>query len=517
MTTKNLFNLVGWEKSYEQTRKSRHGLDSVVSRFSLGSLICILMLTIGIGNAWGATVTYSNSDFSGGSSGSNSTLTVTQHSPISVSAVGYKASAHVRFYSGGEMTISGATITQVVFTCTSNDYATALAGFTFSTGSCSPSSNTATWTGSTTSLKITSNAQTRYSQFVVTYTAAASHTLSSAVSPVGGGTVALSATSVTEGSTATATATPAAHYTFTSWSISGTGASLSSTTTNPTTITMGSANATVTATFTAVPKASITLSEAGSTTTDATTYYVGDTYTLPTSTSASCGTKVLVGWSTVEVATTDTKPTSNFYEKGEEVTLAASQTFYAVFATSSGGGSVEWVDTNIEDLTSSDIFVIATPGGYAVSNNNGTGSAPTATAITVSNGKITSSVTDAIKWNIGGDGDDGYIFYPNGTTSTWLYCSTTANSGSNNNIRVGTGNRKYWIPDNEGDIVTNDTYTDRWLCNYNDVDFRGYVGSSVTSDIVSKFYKYHNSTTYSAYTTSCCTPLGTINGSFLLT
>ena len=169
--------------------------------------------------------------------------------------------------------------------------------------------------------------------------ATASHTLSSAVSPDGGGTVTLGATSVAEGSTTTATATPAAHYTFTSWSISGTGASLSSTMTNPTTVTMGTTNATITATFTAVPKASITLSEAGSTTTDATTYYVGDTYTLP-STSASCGTKVLVGWSTVAINTPqDTKPASNYYEKGAKVTLAATQTFYAVFATASSGGS----------------------------------------------------------------------------------------------------------------------------------------------------------------------------------
>ena len=84
-------------------------------------------------------------------------------------------------------------------------------------------------------------------------------------------------------------------------------------------------------------KASITLSVAGSSTTDATTYDVGDSYTLPSSVDdGACGTKVLVGWSTVPVATTNTKPTANFHEKGAEVTLDANQTFYAVFADQQG-------------------------------------------------------------------------------------------------------------------------------------------------------------------------------------
>lgn len=39
--------------------KSRNSLDSIVSRFSLASLICLCILTLGVGNAWGAsTVTY---------------------------------------------------------------------------------------------------------------------------------------------------------------------------------------------------------------------------------------------------------------------------------------------------------------------------------------------------------------------------------------------------------------------------------------------------------------------------
>ena len=307
--------------------------------------VLVLVLTIGVGNVWGATATFTASD-QGWSGTSTKTQTV---SGVTFSFAGgttnptYYAADGLRTYENCVITISSTnTITGIVFTYTINNN-----GYlkSFNTGTWT--SGTKTWSGSATSINCTvghssgtKNGQVRITSIVVTYTpSAASHTLSSAVSPAASGTVDLSATSVAEGSTATATATPATHYVFDHWSISGTGSTLSSTTTNPTTVTMGTANTTVTATFTAVPKASITLSEAGATTTDATTYYVGDSYTLPSSTEASCGTKVLVGWSTVEVAETNTKPTSNFYEKGETVTLAASQTFYAVFATASGGAA----------------------------------------------------------------------------------------------------------------------------------------------------------------------------------
>lgn len=105
------------------------------------------------------------------------------------------------------------------------------------------------------------------------------------------------------------------------------------------------------------PKASITLSELGVTTTDNTTYYVGAQYTLPTTSSQSCDGKQLVGWSTVEVAETDTKPTENYYELGEEVTLAATQTFYAVFAAGSGGGGETPVDLSISDYATKNNWV----------------------------------------------------------------------------------------------------------------------------------------------------------------
>ena len=74
---------------------------------------------------------------------------------------------------------------------------------------------------------------------------------------------------------------------------------------------------------------------------DATTtgYHSGDSFTLPNTNNATCNGKTFVGWSTVAIPTPGSKPNANYYEKGASVTLAASNTFYAVFAEESGSGT----------------------------------------------------------------------------------------------------------------------------------------------------------------------------------
>lgn len=94
---------------------------------------------------------------------------------------------------------------------------------------------------------------------------------------------------------------------------------------------------TINVTFAEDAKATIKLYELGVLTT-ITTEYVGDKYTLPSISSQTCGTKTLVGWSTIAFAETDTRPTENYYGISTQITLAETQTFYAVFAQSSGGG-----------------------------------------------------------------------------------------------------------------------------------------------------------------------------------
>lgn len=156
-----------------------------------------------------------------------------------------------------------------------------------------------------------------------------------------------------------------------------------------------------------------------------------------------------------------------------------------------------WNLVAIGDLTSEDVFMIVdTASGMAMTNDNGTGSAPACVSLDFSadNSQVTTAtIPDNVKWNISGDGTDGYTFYPDGTTESWLYSNTTASSSSNNNLRVGTGNRKMFLL-SDTDVpflITNDTYTTRYFGVYNNQDWRGYT--SISNNIASTriaFYKY---------------------------
>ena len=156
-----------------------------------------------------------------------------------------------------------------------------------------------------------------------------------------------------------------------------------------------------------------------------------------------------------------------------------------------------WVETPLEDLTSSDIFVIVgtnSKGSYALPHNGGINSSPAVVAVTILDGKITSAVDNDIRWNVSGNASDGYIFCPIGSTTTWLYCGTTNSSGSNDKIRVGTANkRNKFVLDENGYLVTKDSYVARYLSIYvnngTPQDWRGYINTS-SGAVPITFYKY---------------------------
>ncbi|MCI6429277.1 MAG: fibronectin type III domain-containing protein [Rikenellaceae bacterium] len=139
-----------------------------------------------------------------------------------------------------------------------------------------------------------------------------------------------------------------------------------------------------------------------------------------------------------------------------------------------------WVKTDISAISASDIVVIV-GGDYGIRNDEGTSSSPDVVSVTISNNKITSVVPDNIKWNISGNSTDGYVFYPNGDSTKWLYCNTTQSSSSNNNIRVGTGDRKQWKPDENGYFVNTvggtETYVMRVLSINGTSDWRSYINT----------------------------------------
>ena len=226
------------------------------------------------------------------------------------------------------------------------------------------------------------------------------------------------------------TATPAAGYTYAdpAYTVSPQNSATVAQNGNLFTVTP-SANTTVTINFAAIPTHTVTFSVNGVTTTEE--LAEGTSITFPDA-PASIDDKVFMGWvSAAIIGTTDEAPAFV-----SSATMGnADVTYYACYATQSGSGDPVWVETEMSTITSSDVFVFATPDNYAIPNDGGT-SAPIATAITVADGKITSNVEDKLKWNVLGSATGGYTFYPNGSTTTWLYCSTTAATSNNNNIKI---------------------------------------------------------------------------------
>ena len=144
-----------------------------------------------------------------------------------------------------------------------------------------------------------------------------------------------------------------------------------------------------------------------------------------------------------------------------------------------------WESTPLSGLTSSDVFVIVGNNGsnYAMTNNNGTSSAPATYAVTVSGNTLSGEIPDNIQWTISGNATDGYTFYPNGSTTTWLYCTN-----ANNGVRVGTNtSNTFHVEANSNYLVHNGT--SRYIGIYNSQDWRCYT--SINNNITGQTFAYY--------------------------
>lgn len=147
---------------------------------------------------------------------------------------------------------------------------------------------------------------------------------------------------------------------------------------------------------------------------------------------------------------------------------------------------VEWQLTDIANIKATDVVVITMTKSdgttYAMSNGNGTGSAPTAVIVTVKGNTLTGDIDDNIKWNISKNGNNLTI-YPKGTTAKWLYCAN-----DNNGVRVGTNANKVFTIHDSGYL--NNTATSRYLGVYDTKDWRCYTspGGVNIKDQTLRFY-----------------------------
>ncbi len=131
---------------------------------------------------------------------------------------------------------------------------------------------------------------------------------------------------------------------------------------------------------------------------------------------------------------------------------------------------------NHSDVTAEGVYLIVdVTSKSALTSANGTTAAPTAVPVTITNDVIEGEIDNVLKWQFTAV-DGGYMIYPVGDNSKWLY-STDANNG----VRVGTNANKAFElnvtdagkPDYKGfkHIATNP----RYLGVYNNQDWRAYT------------------------------------------
>ena len=142
-----------------------------------------------------------------------------------------------------------------------------------------------------------------------------------------------------------------------------------------------------------------------------------------------------------------------------------------------------WVMVGLNDLTENDVFVIV--GIYdedessCAMPNNGTG-APSAVEVTMVGNTLSGDIADNLKWNLSIE-EDGYTFYPEGETETWLYCNNT-----NNGVRVGDNENNVFSMTPEGYLYNN--ATDRYIGIYNHQDWRCYT--SINNNIKNQTFAF---------------------------
>ncbi|MBP3585949.1 MAG: InlB B-repeat-containing protein [Paludibacteraceae bacterium] len=240
------------------------------------------------------------------------------------------------------------------------------------------------------------------------------------------------------------------HYNFEGWS--------------PTPVTeMGTENLTYTAQWSA-KLYTITYNAGLGTAPESATGITNETGTiLPSATpSTACQSEgwTFAGWAEATVTETTIAPT--LFTAGSNYKPTSDCTLYAVYSytEAGGGGSSDYVLTNIEDIADDDIVVITmtyTDGTvYALSSSNESSDTPPAPTVTVSDNKLSAEPADALKWNIS-NSSGTLTIYPNGTTEKWLYCTN-----SNDGVRIGTNTNKAFTIDASSGYLKN-TNTNRYV------------------------------------------------------
>ena len=505
--------------------------------------VLLFMLTISIGNAWGATYTYTPTgsySTSGGESTSNSiSWTYSSATYISLNGskiqVGSKNNPQTTDWTiqtavsnfGSSKKVTSISLTAYT-TVTSATYDISAGGSSVKSGSLTTSSNTytasdlnvtsgdivITMTGSS-----TSKAMYLSSITVVYEDAAATPTLTASPTSLSWGTgvlqgstpstktVSISGSNLTSGNL-TISASGGYSVSPTSVAVNGTLSATTLTITPPSTSTTGAKNGTLTISGGGLASdITVSLSMTVVTAYSVSWYVNGSPYSTgsPTTLVASGGTietfptapascdaeKEFVGWSATNIGSTptDTKPTF----VSSQTTISSAQTYYAVFAAKTANKYVLGSKTDlIDDRKVLVVYPAAT--AYAMSNT-ASGTKLSGVGVTISSSTITSSDTTII-WTVKPQADGNYQFksgsnYLYATDNNKLYCGSTTDSWS------VTANSSHYILQSA-------------KCSKNLEYYSGFTvyNTGTTDAYQMDFYipEYKN------YVTTCCENLGQING-----
>ena len=147
----------------------------------------------------------------------------------------------------------------------------------------------------------------------------------------------------------------------------------------------------------------------------------------------------------------------------------------------------------ITDLATGDEVVVVgvnSSGSYALANNNGTSTAPSAISVTVSADKITDPA-ETVLWTVTVDGSN----YQFGTGDSYLYCTN-----ANNGVRVGDNSNNVFSISNN--YLYNNA-TRRYIGIYNSQDWRCYTSiNNNIKDQSFEFYKKQSTPTSSEVVSS---------------
>lgn len=108
---------------------------------------------------------------------------------------------------------------------------------------------------------------------------------------------------------------------------------------------------------------------------------------------------------------------------------------------------------------------------YRLISNADTGelSSPSAATTATVSGSTVTDVTDGFKWNLSTT-DGKFTLYPAGDHTRWLNCQTKSESASQTCMSVNNDsyyNRRFFVWDATGHLITSDNYRDRYLSYYN--------------------------------------------------